>query len=76
MQHPGKVKPRRRLGRPQIRRDSGAGIVNALRVSVNLVLLESHELSRPLPADDPRAVHVLTVLRRVPGDTLKPAGMW
>lgn len=69
MQHPGKVKPRRRLGRPQIRRDSGAGIVNALRVSVNLVLLESHELRQPLPADDPRAVHVLTVLRRVPGDT-------
>jgi 16S rRNA U1498 N3-methylase RsmE len=36
---------------------------------VNLVLLEPHELSRPLSADDPRAVHVLTVLRRVPGDT-------
>jgi len=36
---------------------------------VNLVLLERHELSRPLPADDPRAVHVLTVLRRVPGET-------
>ncbi len=52
----------------QIRRDSGAGIVNAVRVSVNLVLLEPHELNRPLPADDPRAVHVLTVLRRVPGD--------
>lgn len=52
----------------QIRRDSGAEIVNAAGVSVNLVLLESHELNRPLPADDPRAVHVLTVLRRVPGD--------
>jgi len=36
---------------------------------VNLVLFEPEETSRPLPCADPRAVHLLTVLRRRAGDT-------
>jgi RsmE family RNA methyltransferase len=36
---------------------------------VNIVLFEPHELDGPLPPDDPRAKHVLEVLRRKPGDT-------
>jgi 16S rRNA (uracil1498-N3)-methyltransferase len=35
---------------------------------VNLILLEPGEADAPLPAADPRAVHVLTVLRRKVGD--------
>jgi len=48
---------------------AGRGSATLHVVPVNLVLLEPHELLRPLPADDPRAVHVLTVLRRAPGDS-------
>lgn len=36
---------------------------------MNLVLFESGELSAPLPLADPRAQHILKVLRRAPGDT-------
>jgi RsmE family RNA methyltransferase len=36
---------------------------------VNLVLFEQDELARPLPAGDPRARHVLDVLRRTAGGT-------
>jgi 16S rRNA (uracil1498-N3)-methyltransferase len=36
---------------------------------VNLVLFEPSELAAPLPRTDPRAAHILTVLRRQPGDT-------
>jgi RsmE family RNA methyltransferase len=36
---------------------------------MNLVLLEPDELLAPLPAADPRAQHLLRVLRRAPGDT-------
>lgn len=36
---------------------------------MNLVLFESAELSAPLPRTDPRAAHVLDVLRRRAGDT-------
>jgi RsmE family RNA methyltransferase len=36
---------------------------------VNLILFEPAELSVPLPRTDPRAVHVLKVLRRSVGDT-------
>ncbi len=36
---------------------------------VNLVLLDSTELDRPLPLSDRRARHILDVLRRRPGDT-------
>ena len=36
---------------------------------MNLLLFEAEETSRPLPCADPRAVHLLTVLRRRAGDT-------
>ncbi len=36
---------------------------------MNLVLFEAGELDRPLPAHDPRALHVTGVLRRKPGDS-------
>lgn len=36
---------------------------------MNLLLFEPAELSAPLPRRDPRAVHLLEVLRRQPGDT-------
>lgn len=36
---------------------------------MNLVLFTSEEISRPLPRSDPRAVHVLSVLKRQPGDS-------
>jgi 16S rRNA (uracil1498-N3)-methyltransferase len=36
---------------------------------VNLILFESHELTAPLARADRRAVHVLDVLRRAPGDS-------
>lgn len=36
---------------------------------MNLILFERHELDRPLPAGDPRARHIRTVLRRRAGDT-------
>ena len=35
---------------------------------MNLVLFEPGELAAPLPLDDPRAQHILKVLRRAPGD--------
>lgn len=36
---------------------------------MNLVLFEPKELAAPLPLADPRAQHILKVLRRAPGDT-------
>ena len=36
---------------------------------MNLVLFDAGELAAPLPLADPRAQHVLKVLRRAPGDT-------
>lgn len=36
---------------------------------MNLVLFEPGELASPLPLADPRAQHILKVLRRSPGDT-------
>jgi len=36
---------------------------------VNLILFEPAELSAPLPRSDPRAAHLLNVLRRSAGDT-------
>ncbi|EIP96529.1 RNA methyltransferase, RsmE family [Opitutaceae bacterium TAV1] len=36
---------------------------------MNLILFEPSELAKPLPRTDPRAEHILTVLRRRPGDT-------
>lgn len=36
---------------------------------MNLVLFESSELAAPLPIADPRAQHILKVLRRAPGET-------
>lgn len=36
---------------------------------VNLILFDPAETERPLPRGDRRALHVLTVLRRQPGDT-------
>lgn len=37
-------------------------------VAVNLILFEPAEIARPLPLGDARAQHVLSVLRRQPGD--------
>ncbi len=36
---------------------------------MNLILFEPAEIDRPLPRSDPRAVHLLQVLRRTEGDT-------
>ena len=36
---------------------------------MNLILFESHELDAPLPRADRRAVHILDVLRRKPGES-------
>jgi 16S rRNA (uracil1498-N3)-methyltransferase len=36
---------------------------------VNLILFEPAETTSPLPRTDPRAAHILTVLRRVTGET-------
>jgi len=36
---------------------------------VNIVLFEAGEVGRPLPISDRRAVHILQVLRRKPGDS-------
>ncbi len=36
---------------------------------MNLILFEPGEIDRPLPRDDPRAAHLLRVLRRREGDT-------
>ncbi len=36
---------------------------------MNLLLFRPDEINRPLPLEDPRARHLLTVLRRVAGDT-------
>ncbi|OHE82927.1 MAG: 16S rRNA methyltransferase [Verrucomicrobia bacterium RIFCSPLOWO2_12_FULL_64_8] len=36
---------------------------------MNLILFESDETDRPLPRTDPRARHLLEILRRGPGDT-------
>jgi RsmE family RNA methyltransferase len=38
-------------------------------VWVNIILFEAAELTRPLPRTDPRAVHLLRVLRRGTGDS-------
>lgn len=35
---------------------------------MNLILFEADECTRPLPAEDPRARHVIEILRRKPGD--------
>jgi RsmE family RNA methyltransferase len=35
---------------------------------MNLILFEAHEVDRPLLQSDPRAAHILTVLRRSPGE--------
>jgi 16S rRNA (uracil1498-N3)-methyltransferase len=40
-----------------------------LLAALNLVLFEPAELAAPLPLADPRAQHILKVLRRAPGDT-------
>lgn len=39
------------------------------RLPVNLILFEPAELNQPLPRNDRRAVHLLTVLRRSVGDS-------
>jgi RsmE family RNA methyltransferase len=48
-------------------RTQGAAPIAAL--SMNLILFESPETTRPLPLDDPRAAHLLRVLHRREGDT-------
>jgi 16S rRNA (uracil1498-N3)-methyltransferase len=36
---------------------------------MNIILFEEHEIEKPLPRNDSRAVHILSVLRCRPGDT-------
>ncbi|MCM1321378.1 MAG: RsmE family RNA methyltransferase [Bacteroides sp.] len=36
---------------------------------MNIVLFEEHEISEPLPLEDARAVHILSVLHKTQGDT-------
>jgi 16S rRNA (uracil1498-N3)-methyltransferase len=38
-------------------------------IHVNIILFQPPEVQLPLPRSDPRARHILTVLRRRPGDT-------
>src|SRR5882757_6396441 len=38
-------------------------------IHVNIILFRSPEVELPLPRQDPRARHILAVLRRRPGDT-------
>ena len=45
-------------------------LVNAdARLALNLILFSSPETNAPIPRSDPRAVHLLEVLRRREGDT-------
>ena len=44
-------------------------INHAIPSQVNLILFEPSELAEPLPRTDPRAIHLLGVLRRSAGDT-------
>lgn len=46
-----------------------AGVRLPSIVPLNLILFEPDEIGRPLPTADPRARHVLEVLRRRPGDS-------
>lgn len=47
-----------------LRRDTGGAIRNLTASPVNLILFQPEEVGRPLPRDDRRARHLLTVLRR------------
>lgn len=38
------------------------------KTPVNLILFDRHEIARPLLRNDPRAAHILSVLRRAPGE--------
>jgi RsmE family RNA methyltransferase len=38
------------------------------RSTMNLILFEEQEITKELPVDDPRAVHIISVLRCGPGD--------
>lgn len=50
-------------------RDTPRAIPNLAPARVNLILFEPAETERPLVRTDRRAVHLLEVLRRQPGDT-------
>ena len=55
-------------GAPKFRRDTRPAI-GKLSLPVNLILFDPAETSVPLPRRDPRAAHLLDVLRRREGDT-------
>lgn len=57
------------MAAPKLRRDTLRAIRNLASSAVNLILFEPTETAVPLPRTDPRAVHILDVLRRRVGDT-------
>jgi 16S rRNA (uracil1498-N3)-methyltransferase len=57
------------MAAPKLRRDTLRAIRNLASSAVNLILFEPTETAAPLPRTDPRAVHILDVLRRRVGDT-------
>jgi len=67
--------PRKLRGLPMpssplvFRRDTPRGIGNLMSRDVNLILFEPTEIATLLPRRDPRAAHILDVLRRRVGDT-------
>src|SRR5688572_8832272 len=46
-----------------------SAISNVCPLHVNLILFEPSEIDAPLPCTDRRAVHIITVLKRVAGDS-------
>ena len=52
-----------------LRRTNSQHIENENDSLVNIILFELTEIGRPLPRSDPRAAHLLDVLRRREGDT-------
>jgi 16S rRNA (uracil1498-N3)-methyltransferase len=54
---------------PKLRRDTPRAIRNVISATVNLILFEPAETATPLPRHDPRATHILEVLRRRVGET-------
>ncbi len=58
---------------PKLWRDSRARNGQSAGRHVNLILFSPAEISRPLPRSDRRAIHLVDVLRRGPGETFDAA---
>src|SRR5450432_406299 len=56
-------------GCPALHRAQGPNLLLPRTIHVNIILFHPPEVELPLPRRDPRAVHLLAVLRRRPGDT-------